>query len=144
MTFCEKGYPSSLSYSYLEEIAKEFELQFGRDMDRVERPYAFIKFDTFIQKTKRVYLDTRTSRNIDRLKDDLHDVQQIFRSNLEEILGRGEKLETLNAHSSALRSESKKYQEKAVMLNRISMLKTYAPLVAIFLMIVIYLYWKLS
>lgn len=56
-------------------------------------------------------MDTRTSRNIDKLKvsakaacmilclprfqEDLHDVQQIFRSNIEEILGRGERLESV-------------------------------------------------
>jgi len=29
----------------------------------VERPYKFITFDTFIQKTKKLYTDTRANRN---------------------------------------------------------------------------------
>ena len=44
MAFCDKNYPTKLAYTYLEEIAKEFEMQYGREVERVERPYAFIKF----------------------------------------------------------------------------------------------------
>ena len=32
-------------------------------IDNVERPYKFITFDTFIQKTKKLYTDTRANRN---------------------------------------------------------------------------------
>eukprot|EP00667_Euglena_gracilis_P021191 EG_transcript_23133 len=143
MAYCEKSYPTKLAYTYLEEIAKEFEMQYGREVEQVERPYAFIKFDTYIQKTKKVYMDTRTSRNIDKLKEDLHDVQQIFRSNIEEILGRGERLETLSAAGSALRNESKKYQQQTVYMNRMAMIKKWAPLIVMALMLAFYLWWKL-
>lgn len=44
MAYCEKSYPTKLAYTYLEEIAKEFEMQYGREVEQVERPYAFIKF----------------------------------------------------------------------------------------------------
>lgn len=29
MSYCEKSYPTKLAYTYLEEIAKEFEMQYG-------------------------------------------------------------------------------------------------------------------
>eukprot|EP00993_Chasmostoma_nieuportense_P003553 NODE_4262_length_817_cov_12.875362_g4104_i0.p1 GENE.NODE_4262_length_817_cov_12.875362_g4104_i0~~NODE_4262_length_817_cov_12.875362_g4104_i0.p1 ORF type:complete len:231 (-),score=63.07 NODE_4262_length_817_cov_12.875362_g4104_i0:123-761(-) len=143
LTFCERAYPTHLAHSYLEEVSKEFMNQYGREVDRVERPYAFIKFDTFLTKTKKLYMDTRTSRNIDKLKEDLHDVHQIFRSNIEEILGRGEKLETLSEHSSALRDVSKQYRSKAVHMNTMALLKKWAPLVLMLVVVAGYLYWKL-
>ena len=40
-------------------------------VDTVTRPYAFIKFDTFIQKTKKLYQDSRSQRNLAMLNDDL-------------------------------------------------------------------------
>eukprot|EP01004_Peranema_trichophorum_P008121 NODE_6881_length_832_cov_78.338505_g6281_i0.p1 GENE.NODE_6881_length_832_cov_78.338505_g6281_i0~~NODE_6881_length_832_cov_78.338505_g6281_i0.p1 ORF type:complete len:233 (-),score=11.45 NODE_6881_length_832_cov_78.338505_g6281_i0:132-773(-) len=143
MVFCEKAFSSNIAYSYLDDVSKEFEINHGKDVDRVERPYAFIKFDTFLQKTKKVYMG---NRSIDRLKEEIHDVQQIFRSNIEEILGRGERLDTLASHSSELKSQSNKYYKQAVMVNRLAMLKTYSFLAAIILtalFTLLYLYWKL-
>lgn len=49
--------------------------------------------DTFIQKTKKLYLDTRTQRNIAKLNDELYEVHQIMTRNVQEVLGVGEKLD---------------------------------------------------
>jgi hypothetical protein len=49
--------------------------------------------DTFIQKTKRLYLDTRTQRNLAKLNDELYEVHQIMTRNVQEVLGVGEKLD---------------------------------------------------
>lgn len=49
--------------------------------------------DTFIQKTKKQYLDTRTQRNIAKLNDELYEVHQIMTRNIQEVLGVGEKLD---------------------------------------------------
>jgi hypothetical protein len=49
--------------------------------------------DTFIQKTRKLYLDTRTQRNLAKLNDDLYEVQQIMTRNVQEVLGVGEKLD---------------------------------------------------
>eukprot|EP00906_Rhabdomonas_costata_P021681 RCo031449 len=143
LTLCEKSFPTNLAYSYLEEIVKEFDQQYGREVERVERPYAFIKFDTFIQKTKKVYMDSRNSRNLDRLKEDLHEVHQIFRSNIDEILARGDKLETMTEYGQKLVMESKKFKSKAVYMNRMAMLKLYAPLVVVALLLLAVVWWKL-
>jgi vesicle transport protein SEC22 len=50
-----KNYPKKLAYSYLDEIQKEFHEKYGAEVGSVARPYAFVKFDTFIQKTKKAY-----------------------------------------------------------------------------------------
>ena len=49
--------------------------------------------DTFIQKTKKLYLDTHTQRNIAKLNDELYEVHQIMTRNVQEVLGVGEKLD---------------------------------------------------
>jgi hypothetical protein len=49
--------------------------------------------DTFISKTKKLYLDTRTQRNIAKLSEDLSEVQQIMTRNIAEVLGQGERLD---------------------------------------------------
>lgn len=49
--------------------------------------------DTFIQKTKKQYADTRTQRNIDRLNDDLTEVHSIMTRNIQDVLSQGERLD---------------------------------------------------
>lgn len=62
------------------------------------RPYEFIKFDTFIQKTKRVYNDSKTQRNLKKLNSELKDVHSIMTKNINEVISRGERLESESAH----------------------------------------------
>lgn len=62
------------------------------------RPYAFVGFDTFMQRTKRLYADTRTAQtaagsHLDRLNEDLQDVQKIMTKNMEDLLWRGDSLD---------------------------------------------------
>jgi vesicle transport protein SEC22 len=71
LTLTEKAYPKKLAFQYLEELASEFSRLYADQIEGVTRPYAFIKFDTFIQKTKKLYLDTRTQRNIAKLNADI-------------------------------------------------------------------------
>eukprot|EP01012_Entosiphon_sulcatum_P006972 TRINITY_DN1342_c1_g1_i1.p2 TRINITY_DN1342_c1_g1~~TRINITY_DN1342_c1_g1_i1.p2 ORF type:complete len:215 (+),score=66.58 TRINITY_DN1342_c1_g1_i1:236-880(+) len=139
---CERQHPGQAAFAYLEELAREFDLQFGREVDRVERPYACIKFDQFIQKTTKVFGDTRQNRQIDKLRDDLQGVQEIFRSNIEEILNRGERLSTMTEYSKELRKESGMYKKKAAHMNRMALLKMYLPVVIALLIIALVLWWK--
>ena len=50
--------------------------------------------DTFIQKTKKLYADTRTQRNMDRLNADISEVHSIMTKNIQEVLGHGERLDS--------------------------------------------------
>ena len=60
LTLCDRGYPKKLAYQYLEDLCKEFAAASGGQVETVARPYAFIKFDTVIQRTKKLYQDTPT------------------------------------------------------------------------------------
>jgi hypothetical protein len=50
--------------------------------------------DTFIQKTKKLYMDTRTQRNLAKLSEDLNEVHSIMTRNIQEVLGQGEQLDS--------------------------------------------------
>ncbi|CAL9168256.1 unnamed protein product, partial [Musa hybrid cultivar] len=140
LTMCDRSYPKKLAFQYLEDLKNEFERVNGGQIETAARPYAFIKFDTFIQKTKKLYLDTHTQRNIAKLNDELYEVHQIMTRNVQEVLGVGEKLDQVSELSSRLTSESRIYADKAKDLNRQALIRKWAP-VAIVLGVVMLLFW---
>lgn len=110
LTITDKSYPRKLAFSYLDELAKEFDTSFGPQVpQRSLRPYAFVSFgtllyspDTFMQRTKRLYADTRSApapagSHLDRLSEDLQDVQKIMTKNMEDLLWRGDSLDRTSA-----------------------------------------------
>ncbi|KAK6945460.1 Longin domain [Dillenia turbinata] len=141
LTMCDRAYPKKLAFQYLEDLKNEFERVNGIQIETAARPYAFIKFDTFIQKTKKLYQDTHTQRNIAKLNDELYEVHQIMTRNVQEVLGVGEKLDQVSQMSSRLTSESRIYADKARDLNRQALIRKWAP-VAIVLGVVILLFWS--
>jgi vesicle transport protein SEC22 len=132
LTICDKSYPKKLAYQYLEELREEFSRAHGKDVASVGRPYAFIKFDTFIQRTKKLYSDARTQRNLNKLNDDLHDIQQIMTRNINDVMGQGERLDKVSAMSSNLSVESKRYSKKSKDLARQALIQKYMPLACFF------------
>jgi len=99
LTITDRSYPRKLAFSYLDELAREFSLSYGRQVAQPTlRPYAFVAFDTFMQRTKRLYADSRTAEtaagsHLDRLNEDLQDVQKIMTKNMEDLLWRGDSLD---------------------------------------------------
>ncbi|RYR33344.1 hypothetical protein Ahy_A10g047928 isoform B [Arachis hypogaea] len=140
LTMCDRAYPKKLAFQYLEELRNEFERVNGSQIETAARPYAFIKFDTFIQKTKKLYQDTHTQRNISKLNDELYEVHQIMTRNVQEVLGVGEQLDQVSQMSSRLSSESRMYADKARDLNRQALIRKWAP-VAIVFGVVFVLFW---
>ncbi|KIY73784.1 protein transport protein Sec22 [Cylindrobasidium torrendii FP15055 ss-10] len=146
LTIADKSYPRKLAFSYLDELSKEFATSYGPKVEQVRKPYAFVGFDTFMSKTARLYQDQRTaaaaSSSLDRLNDDLQDVTRIMTKNMEELLWRGDSLDKMSHLSTSLRSESEKYRKAARKINFDAMLRQYAPLGGVALIIIIVLYWK--
>lgn len=121
MTIADKSYPRKLAFSFLDELSKEFANSYGPKVETVRKPYAFVGFgmccacllfvvvaelrsfvwntDTFMSKTARLYQDTRTanaaSSHLDRMNDDLQDVTRIMTKNMEELLWRGDSLDSM-------------------------------------------------
>ncbi|GER45059.1 synaptobrevin family protein [Striga asiatica] len=136
LTTCDRAYPKKLAYQYLEDIKNEFERAYGNQIETAARPYAFIKFG----KTKKLYQDTRTQRNIAKLNDELYEVHQIMTRNVQEVLGVGEKLDQVSQMSSRLTSESRIYAKKAKDLNRQALIRKWAPVAVVFGVVFLLLY----
>lgn len=73
---CDKLYSKRSAFNYLEDLAQEFHKNYGRKVNTVTRPYAFIEFDVYIQKAKKNLTDRR--RNINSINNQLQDVQRIM------------------------------------------------------------------
>lgn len=136
LTLTERAYPRKLAFAYLDELRREFETVYTQQqVQSAARPYEMVRFDTFIQKTKRVYLDASTPRNLDKLNSELVGVRDIMTRSINDVLGRGERLEHLQQSSSTLRSESRRYLRSTKRANLILRYRQYGPMAAILLVL---------
>ncbi|CAG8510681.1 2598_t:CDS:2 [Racocetra fulgida] len=108
MTICDRSYPRQFAFSYLEELAKEFSMSYGNEVEKKNlRPYAFVKFGTYYLSEPfeelRIYviyvfgleiLTMLTTNAYARLNTELNEVANIMTKNLENVLWRGEGLES--------------------------------------------------
>ncbi|XP_046404581.1 vesicle-trafficking protein SEC22b [Ischnura elegans] len=140
LVLCEKNYSKRLAFSYLEDLAQEFHSQYGRKVSTVTRPYSFIEFDTYIQKAKKVFTDSRARRNLITLNTELQDVQRIMVQNIDDVLQRGALLSELDSKAQHLSMQSAEYKKSATDLNKTSMLVKIAAV--LFILIVLFLYFK--
>jgi vesicle transport protein SEC22 len=150
LTLTEQSYPKRLAFLYLEEIADAFLESLANDhgdrwreaIDTTARPYAFIKFDTTIQRKRKDFVDPTSRQNTTKLNEDLADIQSIMRKNINEVLNRGEKLENVSNISNNLVAESKKFKWGAKKLSWQAMVNQYGPIVAAGVFVVFVLYMK--
>merc|ERR1712226_1260600 len=95
LTLTERQFSKKTAYSFLDDLAQEFHSQYGHKINTATRPYSFIEFDTYIQKAKRTYADSRGNRNLNSLNNELQDVQRIMVQNIDDVLQRGAVLSEL-------------------------------------------------
>ncbi|XP_055827306.1 25.3 kDa vesicle transport protein SEC22-1 [Solanum dulcamara] len=67
LTLCESSYPRKLAFHYLQDLQQEFERLDSSLVDRITKPYTFIKLDTIIGNIRKQYVDTRTQANLSKL-----------------------------------------------------------------------------
>jgi vesicle transport protein SEC22 len=138
---CDKLYPKRLAFTFLDDLHREFEQEYPQDkVEAASRPYAFIKFDTFIQKVKRSYQDVRARQNLGRLQEELVDVAQVMQLNIKEVLERGTKIEKMSLLSSTLSEDSRKYLKSAKNLNWEMLKRKYGPPLVVLFIVLVFLY----
>ncbi|KAI8817045.1 Longin-like domain-containing protein [Fimicolochytrium jonesii] len=142
LVICDRLYPRKLAFAYLEEMQREFHAQYGDQVGTVARPFAFSKFDPYIQKLKRAYKDSRTQRNLNKLNEDLQDVTRIMTRNIQDVLGRGEALDRMSTTSSRLSQQSKTYLDKTKHLNLQALYQKYGPPVIVLGIVTIVVYLR--
>ena len=90
-------------------------------------PRPLASSDTFIQKTRRLYADARTQRNLAALTSELGEVRDIMTRNIADVLGQGERLDRMTELSAALASETKVFAGRARALHRQALMRKYLP-----------------
>merc|ERR1712228_478198 len=133
LTLCDRSFNKKLAYSFLEDLSQEFYNQYGHRINTATRPYSFIEFDTYIQKAKKTYQDSRSRRNLGTLNTELHDVQRIMVQNIDDVLQRGAVLSELDTKAQNLRFHSDKYKKDAASLNATSWMAIGAGTLVLFL-----------
>ncbi|KAL8670506.1 MAG: hypothetical protein Q9168_004958 [Polycauliona sp. 1 TL-2023] len=144
LTICDRSYPRKLAFTYLSDLATEFTTTYSSQqyLSPSCRPYAFVEFDTFIQRTKKTYQDSRATGNLDKLNDELRDVTKVMTKNIEDLLYRGDSLERMGDMSQRLREDSRKYKRAAVRINWELLLKQYGPFAGLGLIVLFFLWYR--
>ncbi|EON61566.1 vesicle transporter SEC22 [Coniosporium apollinis CBS 100218] len=144
LCICDQSYPRKLAFTYLSDLQQEFTTTYPSQqyLSPTCRPFAFIEFDTFIQRTKKTYQDSRASMNLDKLNDELKDVTKVMTKNIEDLLYRGDSLERMGEMSGRLREDSRKYKRAAVRINWELLLKQYGPFAALGFIMIVFIWWR--
>eukprot|EP01132_Coremiostelium_polycephalum_P002454 gene2454-3031_t len=122
------SYPKKLAFFFLEELQKEFDTSYGPEIALAKRPYQFVKFESFITKTKKLYKDTKSQNNLTKVSYQLRNVQNIMNKNIQDIVSRGEKLDDISQKAELLLAESAKYEKQTLQLNAQLFIKKYGPI----------------
>lgn len=68
ITLCECSYPRTLAFEYLQDLRLELEKPENDQLiEKIRRPYSFLKFDSVISGIRKQYIDTRTQTNLKKL-----------------------------------------------------------------------------
>eukprot|EP01087_Luapelamoeba_hula_P024715 TRINITY_DN9506_c0_g1_i1.p1 TRINITY_DN9506_c0_g1~~TRINITY_DN9506_c0_g1_i1.p1 ORF type:complete len:213 (-),score=54.94 TRINITY_DN9506_c0_g1_i1:647-1285(-) len=144
LTLCDKSYPKKLAAAFLDEIKKEFDIQYGPEVRKAERPYAFIKFDIFIQRTKKLYLDTKSERNLDKVTKELGEATKIMTKSISDVLDRGKKISNVQEKSNQLVMESKAFEKDAKWLSTKMFWRKWAPVIIVLFIVLFCFYLRFA
>ena len=138
LTLCDKSFDKKLAFSFLQNLSEEFFNEYGDKINsKNHRPYPFIEFDSYIQKTKKKFQDRRSSK-VNLLNTELNDIQRIMLENVQDILNRGEKLSDVDLKVQDLRNQSKVFEKNASELNSNSMA---AIITGSSILLLIFIFW---
>jgi len=151
MVLADKAYPKRLAFLYLAELDQKFQehlrSEHGNDwahaIATVDRPYAFIQFDKQMQRLRKEFADPNSRQSMSKLNADLQDVTTIMKRNIEDIIGRGERLSHASEASRKLVDDSKNFHFGARKLNTMAFIRKWAPVGIGAFIILFFLYIRL-
>ena len=117
-----------------------FLYQWRDEVNNTSRPFRFIHYDPIIQRKQKEFQDERQQRS--KLNDDLSEIQNIMKKNINDILDRGEKLDNVQNISQDLLKQSSGFKWGARKLTWQARMHQYLPMVVIGLILVGVLYVK--
>ena len=138
-----KSYAQVLGSAYLTDLKKEFFFKFETaKINNASVAYAFMDFEPFIEKTKREYEQSKTTRNLSQVQGNLTDIHKVMTKSLSEVVNRGEDINALGTKSDLVLAESESYRKASVDLNRMKWIQKYGVIVVILLAIALVFYLR--
>ena len=149
MTIVESTFSSKVAFHYLEDLQKEFWQSHGEFFNSVNndrlRPFHLQnKFDRFVEKTKSVYLDSRSSQHLAKLNEDLSSTVDVMKTTVDEMMRRGASLDGLSKTSSDIVAGSRQFKSSAQELEFALKLKQFAPVALMIFLILLLVYMVLN
>ncbi|XWS61152.1 hypothetical protein CRYUN_Cryun07bG0100900 [Craigia yunnanensis] len=89
ITLCDSSYPRKLAFLYLQDLQKEFDKFDHSLIEKITRPYSFIRFDSIIANIRKQYIDTRTQANLSKLNANRRQELDITTESMSDIIERG-------------------------------------------------------
>jgi len=114
--------------------------QWRDEVNNTSRPFRFIHYDPIIQRKQKEFQDERQQRS--KLNDDLSEIQNIMKKNINDILDRGEKLDNVQNISQDLLKQSSGFKWGARKLTFQARMQQMLPMIVIGLILVGVLYVK--
>ena len=98
-------YPARVAFVLLGQLLEEFSAENGDTWKSVEAPesVSFPKIEEYLVK----YQDPAAADKVTKIQKDLDETTQILHKTIDNVLARGEKLDSLVARSNDLSSQSK-------------------------------------
>jgi vesicle transport protein SEC22 len=137
-----ESYPKQLAFQFLEALYSEFRVAHGARVNFFSRPYQALTFEPALNRIRKEFIDPRTPKNLSKLNDNLTDIHNIMKKNIEEVLQRGEKLDSIGKKASSLLDDSKKFRKNAEWARIYAQMQQYAPLLVIAIIVLFIIYWK--
>ena len=138
LTCADKHYNNKLVFVYLQEIAHAFKdelrntygsannIDYLSKVENIETEYSFLKFEKIILKKKKEFKDVNAKENLDKLNQELIDVNKIMTESFEMLLNRDNNLSKIQAQSATLRDTSKDLRKSAKKLKMSMLFRKYA------------------
>jgi vesicle transport protein SEC22 len=120
----------------------KFTRQWRTQVDTTARPFRFIHYDPVIQRKQREFREPKSQQNNSKLNEDLSEIQNIMKKNIDEILNRGEKLDHVTNISQELQQKSKDFKWGAKKLTWQARIQQYGPMVVGVAFVLFVLYFK--
>lgn len=97
ITLCDSSYPRKLAFHYLQDLQKEFQKFDISLIDKITRPYSFVKFESIIGNIRKQYVDTRTQANLSKLNANRGQDLDIVIEHMYQVVERKRQSEILTA-----------------------------------------------
>ncbi|KNC55973.1 vesicle transporter [Thecamonas trahens ATCC 50062] len=153
LTCADKGFKSELALHFLHTAADDFAGRYpATAVADAMRPFACIDFEPTLAKAQTRYNRDAADGNpqnqqriseMEAINSELSEVSHLMSQNIEDVLLRGEGLDSVFEKSQRLRHSSSKFAKQTKYLNWLAKWRTYGPFAAVAVLVFFFIYIRM-